>query len=406
MSNETEPVTESPLLNPRPSSGGLDRSDVVVRKGRLHAAQRPPHAAAVDDRGPAVPRRRAHAADVDHLLIRGNDQRPVIALDERDRQRAESAVMAAAVGRALLREAPGQAGRPRAATTASAPSTSASSACSARGSSPSAVCATAPRRASSSSSGASPTPRSSLPVENALMRRSLPIDEFVLVDIERYGRTWRTVEHMFDDHVSDIRFPIDIVFSWVDGNAIEYQRARQAAQSNGRAGRGRRRPRPVPADRRAEVRPPLGATCSRRGSGQIYIATDSPGARTGSPSTRGSASSAARSSSPTRPCCRPTTRRPSSRSCTTSRASASTSSTRTTTCSSGAPSTRRCSSARARSRSSSSPTTRIGLGSNNPARSGFENSARVNRRLLQQRFGAVTTRHLEHAPTPLRAQRS
>jgi hypothetical protein len=48
-------------------------------------------------------------------------------------------------------------------------------------------------------------------------------------------------------------------------------------------------------------------------------------------------------------------------------------------------------------------TTRIGLGSNNPARSGFENSARVNRRLLQQRFGAVTTRHLEHAPTPLRA---
>ncbi len=49
-------------------------------------------------------------------------------------------------------------------------------------------------------------------------------------------------------------------------------------------------------------------------------------------------------------------------------------------------------------------TTRIGLGSNNPARSGFENSARVNRRLLQQRFGAVTTRHLEHAPTPLRSR--
>jgi hypothetical protein len=47
-------------------------------------------------------------------------------------------------------------------------------------------------------------------------------------------------------------------------------------------------------------------------------------------------------------------------------------------------------------------TTRIGLGENNPTRSGFENSARVNRRLLHERFGRVTTRHLEHAATPLR----
>ena len=35
MSDETEPVTESPLLTPRPSSGGLDRPDVVLRKGRF-----------------------------------------------------------------------------------------------------------------------------------------------------------------------------------------------------------------------------------------------------------------------------------------------------------------------------------------------------------------------------------
>ena len=44
----------------------------------------------------------------------------------------------------------------------------------------------------------------------------------------------------------------------------------------------------------------------------------------------------------------------------------------------------------------------IGLGDNSPERSGFENAARVNRRLLRDRFGRVTTRHLEHAPTPLR----
>src|SRR5690606_2968044 len=46
--------------------------------------------------------------------------------------------------------------------------------------------------------------------------------------------------------------------------------------------------------------------------------------------------------------------------------------------------------------------TRIGLGESNVVRSGFENAARVNRALLQQKFGRVITRHLEHAATPLR----
>jgi hypothetical protein len=46
--------------------------------------------------------------------------------------------------------------------------------------------------------------------------------------------------------------------------------------------------------------------------------------------------------------------------------------------------------------------TRIGLGTNNERRSGFENAARVNRRLLARRFGHVITRHLEHTPVPLR----
>lgn len=46
--------------------------------------------------------------------------------------------------------------------------------------------------------------------------------------------------------------------------------------------------------------------------------------------------------------------------------------------------------------------TRIGLGDNHLDRSGFENAARVNRRLLHERFGRITTRHLEHCATPLR----
>ncbi|WP_024800203.1 stealth family protein [Nocardia sp. BMG51109] len=46
--------------------------------------------------------------------------------------------------------------------------------------------------------------------------------------------------------------------------------------------------------------------------------------------------------------------------------------------------------------------TRIGPGVNTERRSGFENAARVNRRLLADRFGHVITRHLEHTPVPLR----
>ncbi|MEU7631426.1 stealth family protein [Nocardia sp. NPDC049220] len=46
--------------------------------------------------------------------------------------------------------------------------------------------------------------------------------------------------------------------------------------------------------------------------------------------------------------------------------------------------------------------TRIGAGRNNERRSGFENAARVNRALLAERFGHIITRHLEHAPVPLR----
>jgi hypothetical protein len=45
---------------------------------------------------------------------------------------------------------------------------------------------------------------------------------------------------------------------------------------------------------------------------------------------------------------------------------------------------------------------RIGMGENAVERSGFENAARVNRQLLQDRFGKLTTRHLEHAAAPLR----
>ena len=45
---------------------------------------------------------------------------------------------------------------------------------------------------------------------------------------------------------------------------------------------------------------------------------------------------------------------------------------------------------------------RIGGGAAGPGRSGHENAARNNRRLLSERFGYLITRHLAHSPAPLR----
>jgi hypothetical protein len=45
---------------------------------------------------------------------------------------------------------------------------------------------------------------------------------------------------------------------------------------------------------------------------------------------------------------------------------------------------------------------RIGGGAVAPGRSGHENAARNNRRLLAERFGYLITRHLAHSPAPLR----
>ena len=399
MSNETEPVTESPLLTPRPSSGGLDRPDIVLRKGRLtlvngHLTTQQSMIEDLLFLDDALT-----AGDVDHLLIRGNDRRPVIAVDERDRQRAESAVMAAAAGEPFYAKPPGKSAvlvlddgfgpseelvlrlfRPR-------------------------LEPLGRLRYGAETSVQLEFWRVTeaevlAPVENALMRRSLPIEEFVLVDIERYGRGWSTVEHMFDDHVSDIRFPIDIVFSWVDGNAIEYQRARQAAQASAVLGEGDDAParfRQINELKYALRSVHIFAPWIRR----IYIATDSPAPEwlADHPKVRIVRSEEFFADPSVLP-------------------------------------THNSQAVEAQLHhipglsehfiysnddmffgrqvdpsmffSPGSVTkfilaiTRIGLGTNNPARSGFENSARVNRKLLQQRFGAVTTRHLEHAATPLR----
>jgi hypothetical protein len=47
-------------------------------------------------------------------------------------------------------------------------------------------------------------------------------------------------------------------------------------------------------------------------------------------------------------------------------------------------------------------TVRIGLGESSPIRTGHDNAMRVNRALLKERFARTITRHLEHCPTPMR----
>uniref|UniRef100_UPI001BC881A5 hypothetical protein n=1 Tax=Acinetobacter baumannii TaxID=470 RepID=UPI001BC881A5 len=74
-------TSESPLLTPRRQAGGLDREDVVVRKGQftLLNGHLTPQQSMIEDL--LYIRRVLDAAQVPFLLVRGNDVRPVIAVD-------------------------------------------------------------------------------------------------------------------------------------------------------------------------------------------------------------------------------------------------------------------------------------------------------------------------------------
>ena len=238
------------------------------------------------------------------------------------------------------------------------------------------------------------------PAENALMRRRLPRAEAIETSIEAHGRTWTTLAGMFEPLASDVDFEIDMVFSWVDGTDSDFQRARAqrlAAYVVGEGDDSEARFRQIDELKYALRSVATFAPWVRR----IFLVTDSPRPSWldehprvtivrseeffADPSVLPTHNSHAVESQlhrieglsehflysnddmffgrPVRP------------------------------------------------EMFFSPggitkfieaTTRIGLGDANPARSGFENAARVNRALLRERFGRVTTRHLEHAATPLR----
>jgi hypothetical protein len=239
-----------------------------------------------------------------------------------------------------------------------------------------------------------------VPAPNALTRRRFVLDDMQPETTERYGRAWSTIRDMFTDLASDVTFPIDIVFSWVDGTDKEWQRARarrMAAYVVGEGDDAEARYRQIDELRYALRSVHTYLPWIRN----IYIATDSkpPAWLLDHPRVRIMPSEAFFRDPSVLP---------------THNSQAVESQLHHIEGLSehfiysnddmfiGRP---------LRPEVFFSPggisrfieaDTRIGLGDNDPARSGFENSARVNRRLLKERFGRVITRHLEHAATPIR----
>lgn len=239
------------------------------------------------------------------------------------------------------------------------------------------------------------------PRPNSLMRARMPRSEAVEDSVELYGRRWRTLENMFAPHASDIDFDVDMVFSWVDGSSADFVRERAKRMQAYVVGDGddnEARYRQIDELKYALRSVYMFAPWVRR----IFIATDSPAPEWLADHhqvtiMRSEDFFADTSVLPTH------------------------------------------NSHAVESQLHNIPgiaehflysnddmffgrplspelffspggitkfveaSTRIGLGENDPTRSGFENAARVNRRLLQDRFGKVTTRHLEHCAAPLRA---
>jgi len=113
------------------------------------------------------------------------------------------------------------------------------------------------------------------PDDNALTRRLTPSADIVFADVERYGRSWRTIDGMFDTHAHEFGEDVDIVFSWVDGSSRTFQQQHAKRLAGHIVGQGDDSParyRHVDELRYALRSVHMYAPWIRR----IFIATDSP----------------------------------------------------------------------------------------------------------------------------------
>ncbi|MDR6506156.1 stealth family protein [Arthrobacter oryzae] len=239
-----------------------------------------------------------------------------------------------------------------------------------------------------------------LPIENSLTRRTMLSSDAVRGTVERYGHTWPTIENMFADHASDISFDIDMVFSWVDGSSPEYIAARRARMAGVVVGEGddhEARFRQIDELKYALRSVYMFAPWVRR----IFIATDSP--------------------APAWLADHPTVTIVRSEEFFADPSVLPTHNSQAVECQlhhiEGLSEHFLYSNDDMFFGRAVGPDmfftpggvtkfieaeTRIGLGDNDAERSGFENAARVNRKLLWNRFGRITTRHLEHTAAPMR----
>jgi hypothetical protein len=386
-----------------PTSSMMARVDLVPSKGGLAILNErlTPREAMIEDL--LFIRRVLETADIDYLLVRGNDTRPVIAVDRRARKALRRALaLACAEEPFYSKPADGVHG----ATVALADGKLASDR------STRSFLLFRPRITPNGELryGAAAGVRLELwtydsefvaaPAQNSLMRLVLPRAEVQRDSVDLYGESWPTLTGMFDPQARDIDFDIDIVFSWVDGAAIEWQRARARRMRSYVVGEGddsHARFRQLDELKYALRSVHLFAPWVRN----VYVVTDSPKPDWLAEHPR--VTFVRSEEFFTDPSVLPTHN-----------------------------------SHAVESQLHNIPglsehflysnddmffgrpvgpdmffspggitrfieaTTRIGMGESNLERSGFENAARVNRRLLRERFGRTITRHLEHTAAPLR----
>lgn len=407
LSAEPEPVLRRHSGQTAPLTPGaaprFTRHDLVLRKGEytLSSGHFTPQESMVDDllavRGALID------AGIDFLLVRGDNDRPVIAVDRRQRKQLSRALAAAFADEPFYSATIDRPDQPSVLLADGALSPARKAAV---------FRLYRPRVEPIGRLRYGPETAFQLelwrfgddeivaPQENALMRARMPRHEAVEDTVELYGRRWRTLENMFAELASDVGFEIDMVFSWVDGSDIAFQKARAARMAGYVVGDGDdsdARFRQIDELKYALRSVYLFAPWVRR----IFIATDSPvpawlGEHPRVTVVRSEEFFQNPDALPTHNSHAVESQlhhipgiakhflysnddmffgRPLSPELFFSPGGV------TKFVEAG---------------------TRIGLGESDPSRSGHDNAARVNRRLLKQRFGKVTTRHLEHCAAPLR----
>ena len=231
------------------------------------------------------------------------------------------------------------------------------------------------------------------PRPNALTRSRIPRLDAVLTDVEREGESWPTLAGMFDDHADDVDFDIDMVFSWVDGAHAGRVEERADGSDD-----GPERYRQIDELRYALRSVHAFAPWVRR----IFIATDSAAPAWLDPAN-------------------PRVRIVRSEEFFADPAALPTFNSHAIESQLhhipdlaehflysnddmffGRPVSPMMFFSPGGISRFVEATTRIGLGTSGPDRTGHDNAMRVNRSLLRARFGRTITRHLEHCPAPLR----